>query len=314
MSVAPVRNDVDVSEIYHPLAREDRTVMDAMRIAVAPGKGQIERASFDELMEQTPDAAGVTFETGIVGGISGVWCRPKDALLPAAILYLHGGAYIAGSAHAYRHLAGQIAARTAVAAFIPDYRLAPEHHFPAALDDTRAVYRGLIERGVRAIAIVGDSAGGGLALALLTIAQSEALSAGQFAPCAGAVMSPWVDLALTAPSLKDRAEADPLLTRTALLAAARSYLNGRDADDPLASPLYGSLAGMPPLQLHVGMEEILLDDARRYFARARAAKVDAALHVWEGMTHVFPSNVGKLIAADQALDTVADFLRERIGG
>jgi epsilon-lactone hydrolase len=313
MSFAPVRNDTGVAEIYHSLAHEDSTVMDAMRIAVAPGKGHIERARFDQVMEQTPDAVGVTFETGIVGGVSGVWCRRKDISLRAVILYLHGGAYIAGTAHAYRHLGGQLAARTGVAAFIPDYRLAPEHHFPAAVDDARAVYRGLIAQGVRAIAIVGDSAGGGLALVLLAIAKSEALTAGGLAPCAGAVMSPWADLALTAASLKDRADADPLLTLNSLIAAAGHYLNGRDAYDPLASPLYGSLAGVPPLQIHVGMDEILLDDARRYFERARAAKVDAALHVWEGMPHVFPSNVGKLMAADQALDAIAAFLRERLG-
>jgi monoterpene epsilon-lactone hydrolase len=126
-------------------------------------------------------------------------------------------------------------------------------------------------------------------------------------------MSPWADLALTAASLKDRADADPLLTPDALVAAAGHYLNGRDAHDPLASPLYGSLAGLPPLQIHVGMDEILLDDARRYFERARAAKVDAALHVWEGMPHVFPSTVGKIIAADQALDAIAAFLGERLG-
>jgi epsilon-lactone hydrolase len=237
MSFAPAGNDTDMAEICHPLAHEDSTVVDAMRIAVAPGKGHIERALFDQVMEQTPDAAGVTFENGIVGGVSGVWCRPIHTLLRAVILYLHGGAYIAGTAHAYRHLVGQFATRTGVAAFIPDYRLAPEHHFPAAVDDAQAVYRGLIEQGVRAIAIVGDSAGGGLALVLLAIAQSEALAAGRLAPCAGAVMSPWADLALTAASLKDRADADPLLTPDALIAAAEHYLNGRDAHDPLASPL-----------------------------------------------------------------------------
>jgi acetyl esterase/lipase len=281
---------------------------------MAPGRGNIERASFDEVMEQTPDAAGVTYETAVIGGVPGVWCRPGVALSSVVILYLHGGAYIVGTARAYRHLAGQIAVRTGVAVFVADYRLAPECHFPAAVSDARSVYRDMFAQGARSIGIVGDSAGGGLALSLLALAQSEALAGAGLAPCAAAVMSPWTDLALTAPSLKDRAAADPLLTPSALVAAAGQYLNGHDAHDPLASPLYGNLAGLPPLQVHVGADEILLDDSRRYVERARAARVGATLHVWEGMPHVFPSNVGKLVAADQSLDLLSLFLREQLGG
>jgi len=287
--------------------------MDSMRLAMAPGKGHIERASFDEVLEQTPDAAGVTYETAVVGGVAGVWCRPRVALPEVVILYLHGGAYIAGTAHAYRHLAGQIAARSGVAAFVPGYRLAPEWHFPAAVSDAHSVYRGLLEGGARSIGIVGDSAGGGLALSLLARAQSEALEGAALGPRAAAVMSPWTDLALTAPSLTDRAVADPLLTPDALVAAAGQYLNGHDAYDVLASPLFGDFAGLPPLHIHVGLDEILLDDSRRYVARARAAHVDATLHVWDGMPHVFASNLGKLAAADQAVDLLALFLREQLG-
>jgi acetyl esterase/lipase len=196
------------AEIDHPLSAEDSKVMDAMRLAMAPGRGHIERASFDEVIEQTPDAAGVTYETAVIGGVPGVWCRPAIALPSAVILYLHGGAYIAGTAHAYRHLAGQIAARAGVAAFVADYRLAPECHFPAAVSDAHSLYRDLFARGARSIGIVGDSAGGGLALSLLARAQSEALAGAGLAPCAAAVISPWTDLALTAPSLEDRAAAD----------------------------------------------------------------------------------------------------------
>jgi acetyl esterase/lipase len=301
------------AEIVHPLAPEDRKVMDATRVAMAPGKGHLERRAFDEVMEQTPDALGVTYETAVVGGVAGVWCRPGVALPDAVILYFHGGAYIVGTAHAYRHLAGQIAARSGVAAFVPDYRLAPECRFPAAASDAHAVYRGLLEQGARSIGIVGDSAGGGLALSLLALAQSEALAGAGVAPRAAALMSPWTDLALTAPSLKDRAVADPLLTPDALVAAAEQYLNGHDAHDPLASPLFGDLAGLPPLHIHVGLDEILLDDSRCYFERARGAHVDATLHVWNGMPHVFASNLGKLAAAKQAIDLLALFLREQLG-
>ena len=249
-----------------------------MRAAVAPLKGTMTgpdaRARFDDVMEHTPDAPHVTYETSNLNDVNGIWCTPAGAHPKAAILYLHGGGYVLGSPHAYRHFAGQIAARSKAAVFIAQYRLAPEHAFPAALDDAKAAYRGLVESGARAIAIVGDSAGGGLALGLLSAVASERVT-----PVAAVVMSPWTDLALTGGSLEDRAEEDPLLTKEMLSKTGASYLRGHDPRDPLASPLYGDLAGRPPIQLHVGTSEILLDDSRRYAERARSAGVEATLHV-----------------------------------
>jgi epsilon-lactone hydrolase len=255
----------------------------------------------------------VTYEESTVGGVRGIWCRPRDARPGVALLHLHGGAYVLGSAQAYRHFVGQIAARTSAAAFVAEYRLAPEHAFPSAVDDARAVYRGLVEQGTQRIVIVGDSAGGGLALVLLAVAQSEAVSGRGHAPSAAIVMSPWTDLALTGPSLRSRADDDPLVTREMLAATSESYLRSEDPRDPLASPLYGTLAGLPPIQIHVGSNEVLLDDALRYAERARAVGVEATAHVWEGMTHVFPSSVGTLDAANQALDIMASFVTENLG-
>jgi acetyl esterase/lipase len=305
-------NQILSNETLHPLDVADEKAMAEIRKASAPGKGRVDRAPFDQMMEQTPDANGISYEPATVGGVSGIWCRPATQRPDAVILYIHGGAYIAGSARAFRHLAGQIAARAGVAAFVPDYRLAPEHPFPAAFDDAYAAYRGLIGGETRAIAIAGDSAGGGLALALLSAAGAEAAKSGSLGPSAGVAMSPWTDLALAGPSMETRADEDPFLTKDALAAAAAQYLAGQDARVPSGSPLYGELSGLPPIQVHTGTAEILLDDSRRYADRAGSAKVEIALHTWEGMAHVFPSAVGTLHAAGAALDLIGMFLRERV--
>jgi monoterpene epsilon-lactone hydrolase len=305
------------AEVFHPLSVEDRAVLAAMRPQVEPFKGTMTgpeaRVAYDGIMEQTPDARGVRFERGTVGGVPGVWCRPPTAVTGVGILYLHGGAHVFGSAHAYRHLAGQVAARANAVTFVADFRRAPEDPFPAALDDARAAYRGLVEAGARMIALVGDSSGGGLALAVLAITQTEACAGTGVGPRAAVALSPWTDLALTGPSMEERADDEWMLTRAMLGTTGASYLQGHDPRDPHASPLYGGLAGLPPLQLHVGTSEILLDDSRRYAARARRVGVDATVHVWEGMPHVFPANVGTLEAAERALETMAVFLKEKLG-
>ena len=297
--------------IRHPFQREDRQPMAMLREAAAPAKGSLGpemREVFDQMMEMTPDAPGVIYEEASVGKIPGWWCRPVDSLEGAAILYLHGGAYVLGSALADRHLAGQLAARAKVATFVAEYRLAPEHSFPAAVEDAVAVYRGLADQGFMAISLSGDSAGGGLALATFALMVDEASRDAVPRPRGAAVISPWTDLALTGETLESLAEADPLLTRDSLAAAARMYLGVHDPRDPQASPLYGDLAGLPPVRLHVGEDEVLLDDSRRYAERVVAAGGVAELHIWEGMTHVFPSSVGTLAASEMALENLGAFL------
>ena len=302
---------------YYPLAQADEQRVAAMREAAAPSKGALDgphaRGAFDRMIAAIAAADGVDYEAGTIGGVPGWWCRPKDARPHAAIIFLHGGCYVVGSAQAFRHFAGQFASRTGVATFVPDYRLAPEHPFPAAIDDAVAAYHGLVDDGMKAIAVVGDSAGGGLALALLAILASRA---GRRVPrpvCA-AVMSPWTDLALASPSMKTHALADPFLTEASLAATASQYLAGQDPAHPHASPLYGPLAGLPPIRVDVGEHEILLDDARRYVERAHASGVDATLAVWKGMPHVFPSEAGKLEASARALDAMSAFLVEKLDG
>ncbi len=219
------------------------------------------------------------------------------------MLYLHGGVFAFGSARAFRNMAGQIVARSGVPVFVADYRLAPEHPFPAALDDARAAQRALVAQfGAARVALAGDSAGGGLVLSLL----QEDLAVGAGARC-GVLLSPWTDLALGGASIETKAADDPVLTRAALERGAHHYLGEHDRRDPHASPIYGPSGGTPPIQIHVGTAEILLDDSLRLASRYRVE-----VHVWEGLPHVFPGSVGLFEAGRTALDLVGAFLRASI--
>jgi epsilon-lactone hydrolase len=303
--------------INHPMHPLNRETMAELRRMVAPMKGSVTepaaREMFDELMEKTPPADGVTYEKADVGGVPGWWCQPKGAPTAAAILYFHGGAYVAGSARSFQHFVGQVAVRAKLAAFVPEYSLAPEHPFPVAINEAQAVYRGLAGQGVTKIALGGDSAGGGLALALLSRVTAESRDGSTPRPIGAAVMSPWTDLALSGSSMETRAEADPLLTKNSLASAARLYLGLYDPRDPCASPLYGDLAltELPPVKIHVGDDEILLDDSLRYGERLEREGGTIQVHTWEGMIHVFPSNIEVLHAAGEALDDIGAFLQQQ---
>ena len=299
----------------HPLDPEDAAITAAMRAMVSATKGVprgIEaRGPFDALMESISPRDDVTFEADALGGIPGIWVRPAKWRSDEAILHLHGGWFNFGSARAYRHLVGHIAARAGARAFIPDYRLAPEHPFPAATGDVLACYRGLAGSGVRRIALTGDSAGGNLALGLASCLTVEAAPTA-VALVGVAVMSPVTDLTLSSATYDTRADADPLFTRPQVAALVHSYLGTAEAKHPLASPLHGQLAGMPPLRIHVGDDEVLLDDSRRFAERAVAAGVDARLDVWMGMPQGFPGSIGRLKAAAHALDAIGAFLAEKL--
>ena len=301
--------------VTHPLTPEDRRIMVAMRIVIESNKGKLQgtaaRGPFDAIMARVARPKNVTHHSDTVGGISGWWCQPAEARLGEAILHLHGGWFNWGSAQAYRHLVGHIAQRAGVEAFVPDYRLAPENPFPAAVCDVQACYRGLVERGARRIALTGDSAGGNLSLVLLSLATAQ-VSSGSIVPVGAVALSPVTDLALTGLSWATRAAADPYFTRPQVEALVRSYLGDCDPADPMASPLYENLAGLPPIRVHVGDNEMLLDDSRRYVERAVAAGVDARVDVWEGMPHGFVAGIGKLKAAAQALEAIGLFLSERL--
>jgi acetyl esterase/lipase len=300
----------------HPLDPEDTLAITPMSAAMRFAKGvraetSAARAQFDAFMEHVPPPAGVIFETGSVGDIPGVWVRPASRRSGEVILHLHGGWFNFGTASAYRHLVGHIAARAGAEAFVPDYRLAPEHPFPAALDDVLACYRGIDQSGIRRIAISGDSAGGNLALVLVSAITAKPHS-GRAMVVGSAVLSPVTDLTLSGSTYETRADADPLFTRPQVAELVRSYLGRFDATHPLASPLHGRLSGLPPIRIDVGDDEVLLDDSLRYVERAVAAGVDARLEVWMGMFHGFVASVGAIKAATLALDAVGNFLAERL--
>lgn len=243
----------------------------------------------------------------VCNGISGEWITGPSAG-PEVILYLHGGAYTLGSVSTHRHWIARLVKAAGVRGLAINYRLAPEHPFPAALEDSLGFYRWLLEEGVEPgrILLAGDSAGGGLALAALL-----RLRDGDMPLPAGAIcLSPWTDLALTGASLDTKAEADPILNREMLRANAAHYIGDQPATAPLVSPLYADLTGLPPLLIQVGSDEVLLNDSTRLAERAQAVGVDVRLEIWEEMFHVFPM-FPFLPESRRALESILRFAADR---
>src|SRR2546427_2065028 len=293
----------------HPLSPEDALGATALRASVAAFKGKLAgtgaRGPFDAVMERVAAPPDVTVAADTVGGIPGLWAKPARPRQGAAILHLHGGWFNLGTARAYRNFVGHIAASAGAAAFVPDYRLAPEHPFPAAVTDVEACYRGLVDKQINKIAVTGDSAGGDLALVLLSIAGAQA-------PVGAVAISPVTDLALSGESYETRAEADPYFTKSQVAGLVAAYLGETDPKSPLASPLFDDVSGLTPIRVHVGDDAVLLDDSRRYVERAALAGVDARLDIWMGMPHGFVTAVREFDAARQALSAIGAFLTERL--
>jgi acetyl esterase/lipase len=303
--------------VIHPLDPEDAPAISRMEAAVRSFKGARwnteGRAQYDAIFEAVSPRGDVRIESDTVGGVPGIWVHPASSRPDEALLHLHGGWFNAGSARAYRHLVGQIAARAGASAFVPDYRLAPEHPFPAAVDDVLDTFRGMDDGRRRRIAITGDSAGGNLALVLASCVATKAVTA-RATLVGAAVLSPVTDLTLSGATYQTRADADPYFTKQQVAELVRSYLRNADANDPLASPLRGRLSGLPAIRIYVGDNEVLLDDSRRYVERAVAAGVDVQLEVWTGMPHGFPASIGALKASAQALDAIGTFLSDSLKG
>ena len=264
------------------------------------------RSSFEALMAYVPVPEDVEQTPVTLGGVNGIEVTIRGAAPSNVVLYLHGGVYVIGSAATSVALVGDIARRARVRAIALDYRLGPEHPYPAAVDDVQAAYRGLLDQGADpgTIAFAGDSAGGGLAVATL-LALKEA---GTPLPSCAFLMSPYADLTLSGESLLGKEAVDPILTPHGLRNRIPDYVNGADASHPHISPMFGDLSGLPPLLIQVGSHEILLSDAVQLAGRAATADVPVSLEVTPGVPHVFQAYAAVLDEASVALERAATFL------
>jgi acetyl esterase/lipase len=265
------------------------------------------RLAGEQAEAPTSEPVGVTVVPE--AAVDGLWVVPAAPRARAAILYLFGGGYVLGSPSSRRKTAGHLANAAGMRVLVPNYRLAPEHPFPAAIDDAADAFEFLLTRDVDAdrTFVAGDSSGGGLALALLL-----ALRAHGAPPPAGAVaMSPWADLTCTGASMTSRADSDIMCTRDGLTGMAAQYLAGHDLRDPLVSPVFGDLSDLPSLLLLVGGCETLLDDSVRVVTAAGVHGTDAQLVIGAGMQHVWPTWVGALPEADAAVRSIGDWITQR---
>lgn len=269
------------------------------------------RAIYSRFHSQFPVAEDVRFDPVSAGSVPAEWMIPPGASSEHSILYLHGGGYVVGAPKDYREMVPRIARAAQARALFADYRLAPEHPHPAAVEDAVAAYRWLLANGARpgGIVVAGDSAGGGLTVAALVALRDQGVPL----PAAGVCLSPWVDLEMTGESMDANAAADPLVKKELVAGMAAAYLAGQDARTPLASPLYADLQGLPPLLILVGTSETLLDDARRLAERAKAAGVDVTYEPWSEMIHVWQWLGSILPEARQSIDRIGEFIKERTG-
>jgi phosphinothricin tripeptide acetyl hydrolase len=267
------------------------------------------RAQYERAEKVFPTPPDVKVERVNTPAAPAEWLRPPSAEPGRVVLYLHGGGYVIGSPRSHRHLAAAIASAAGASALLLDYRLAPEHPYPAAVEDATAAYRWLLDQAIapERIVIAGDSAGGGLTVAALLALREARVPL----PAGGVCISPWVDLTCGGASYATKADADPIVQRAGVQQMAQAYLGATPPRTPLASPLFADLRGLPPLLIHVGTDEVLLDDAVQLAERAKAAGVDASIEVYESMIHVWHWFLPMLDEAQTAVEAIGRFVRTR---
>ena len=280
---------------------------------IVPEGASIEemRAGFDALGSATPTLPNVTATQVSAGGVDGEWIDAAGADQNKALLYVHGGGYVLGSNTSHRALLDRMAVATGIRVLALNYRLAPEHPFPAPVEDACAGYRFLIEQGIapQNIAIAGDSAGGGLTIATLVALRD----AGDPLPACAVPISPWADMEAAGASMESRAAVDPMVQKEIIMEMAGVYLNGADPKSPLAAPIHADLSGLPPILIQVGDAETLLDDSNRLATKLKTAGVDVELKVWDEMIHVWHLFAPILEEGQSAIDEAAAFITRLTG-
>ena len=297
------------------MSREQRRALDTMLRQTPQPRGPVPvermRESFRAFMAALPVPADVALKPTALADRPGILVEPEGDAQPGTILYFHGGSFSLGSPETAMVLTANLVRRTGVRAISLDYRLAPEHPFPAAIEDCVAAFRTLVDSGIGPASIVfaGDSAGGGLAVTTCLAARDAGLAM----PAAIAAFSPGLDHTRTGTTMNTKAGADPFFTREGLGHTGAMYVGGHDPNQPLLSPaVHADLTGFPPILLQVGTNELLLDDSVRLAERAREADVDVILDITAGVPHVFQAFIGMLDEADQALDRATLFITQHL--
>ena len=292
--------------------REVAALREMMALRPRPTDIGERRAGFDAFAKAFPTAGDIVTEKVTANGVLAEWTQAPGADKSRAVLYVHGGGYVIGSLDSHRHVASEIARDTGGRTLALHYRLAPEHPFPAPIEDTLAGYRYLLAQGLKPenIAIAGDSAGGGLVVAALVAIRDAGLPQ----PACGWCISPWVDMEGIGGTMTSLAGVDPMVQKEPLLDMARMYLGGADPRSPLAAPLYANLRGIAPLLIQVGAAETLLDDATRLASVAGAADVPVTLEVWPEMIHVWHLFHPRLSAGRRAVSVGARYVRATMDG
>jgi acetyl esterase/lipase len=270
-----------------------------------------QRALIEEWQVLTAEPGGVDYLEIDAGGVPAMWAVPKGAAEDRVVLSIHGGGFISGSMYTHRKMFAHLAKAIGARALIVGYRLLPEGVHPVPVDEVLAGYRWLLDQGIdaRHIAFTGDSAGGGLAVA----AQVRGRDQGLPLPAAAMLMSPWVDMAVTGETMLSNSGKDALFNKLWVAEMATTFLGGADPRDPHASPVYADLAGLGPIYIQVGDQELLLDDSRRLAERAETAGVDVRLDVFPEQQHTFQMMAGRAPEADDAIRRLAEWVRPKLG-
>lgn len=287
------------SKIAGRLAADPNMDLDSLRLLL------------EDLQSLASEPRDVTYEEVLAGEIPAIWARPHEATSNRAILYTHGGGFVTNSAASHRKLAGHLAQRAGISTLIIDYRRAPEHPFPAQIDDAIRAHEWMRAQGFKPehTAVAGDSAGGNLAI----VSALKLRELGMPLPAAVIAFSPWLDMESTGATFATNAGSDVFISRDMALMMAKLYLDKASPTDPLANPLHASLNGFPPVFVVAGDAEVLQDDAHRFVEKARAAGVDATVWYGPGQQHVFQYMAGRSDVADASIASAAAWVRPHLG-